>query len=817
MRKISESILEKMKHGDWVSIVSLYESFNKQLDKTRRTWVSARIPKFYYRTLVILEENIISVRDNNTAKSMSTSNARAFTSLWQRLKKYLKLIDSEISQFRSSPETSDEDLISETIAETDNHGGLISIAEKKIDFFKAEKKDISFDMVDAKMKEIVLLRGKKGTNRIEAVELLSKLIAYAKCVSQEVEILINITSAQFDIAGSMAAHMSVSLWKDCVKNVLQIVKFLEDNPQINLEDHADSDSKPSVDNIMSGASVTLQGSVCSFTERLDDEFFKSLQCLDPHSKDYFLRLQDENLLLYLINEVSKYYESSDDKSNMVKMGLKHLEHIYYKPDEVYEAMSESNLIIVIKDEKSSLSSWSNADPRQSLAGRESLRVIKIRTLTSFVLKYGNERARARALLCEIYNEAFIGNFSEAHDKLLMSQLQGSISHADVSTQILFNRVIAQLGISAFRKGQFSATHAYLSELFSGGGGKVRELLAQGLNLNRFHDRSIEQEKIERRRQLPFHMHLNLDLLESIFLLSCTFTEVPKMNRGTLIQTRIQSKSFTRLIDIHEQQTFTGPAENVRETLMSATSSLMCGEWRVALKLIMNLESWDALPCKKELPLGYVSQRLKEEGLRIFLLQYAAEYASASFDVLGEMFDLSFASVYSVICSLISSDNLSGSCELSSKCALVTHVAPNCLQETVLSFVDKFTFMIESNDLALSFYNGSHVQNVDHEGEYLSVRLKRQSRFSTDAEDILKVGRVKSRSMANFSRSNNIENSNEGVYRARAKNLNGAEFSQKRKGGGKFIQRKREDFHERSDRLVPLFSATNTATNLLWQN
>ena len=34
-------------------------------------------------------------------------------------------------------------------------------SEKKVDFFKADSKDISFEMVDAKMKEIVLLRGKK--------------------------------------------------------------------------------------------------------------------------------------------------------------------------------------------------------------------------------------------------------------------------------------------------------------------------------------------------------------------------------------------------------------------------------------------------------------------------------------------------------------------------------------------------------------------------------------------------------------------------------------------------------------------------------
>ena len=77
-------------------------------------------------------------------------------------------------------------------------------------------------------------------------------------------------------------------------------------------------------------------------------------------------------------------------------------------------------------------------------------------------------------------------------------------------------------------------------------------------------------------------------------------------------------------------------------------------WRLAAsdELILSLESWEFLPCDKDVPLNYVIQRLKEEGLRIFLLQYAAQYASASFQVLGEMFELSFSSVYSVICSMI---------------------------------------------------------------------------------------------------------------------------------------------------------------------
>lgn len=99
---------------------------------------------------------------------------------------------------------------------------------------------------------------------------------------------------------------------------------------------------------------------------------------------------------------------------------------------------------------------------------------------------------------------------------------------DVQLQILFNRVLVQMGLGAFRAGQVRDSHSCLVDVQSSG--RAKELLGQGVMPTRLQqaEHTIEQERFERLKQIPYYMTINLDLLEAIYLIVASLIEVPQM-------------------------------------------------------------------------------------------------------------------------------------------------------------------------------------------------------------------------------------------------------------------------------------------------
>lgn len=51
---------------------------------------------------------------------------------------------------------------------------------------------------------------------------------------------------------------------------------------------------------------------------------------------------------------------------------------------------------------------------------------------------------------------------------------------------------------------------------------------QGILIQRQQERDHQQEKIDKSRHMPFHMHINLELLECVYLVSAMLLEIPYM-------------------------------------------------------------------------------------------------------------------------------------------------------------------------------------------------------------------------------------------------------------------------------------------------
>jgi len=755
LRHTSKEIESKLLARDWVSLNTLLDKFHKQFLKAQQT--DARIQsnsKLFVRSIVRLatEVNALS-REQDFKKQMSSIHAKAFNSLNQRLKKFLKDFDKTEISFAEKFWQTPEHLVSDSDAESADPTGKNATSaegrEKPIqDIMSMAKEDVTFEMIDSKLRDITSSRGKKGVDRSQAVDQLAYLSSISKCPAQECEVILHIISAQFDVAGSMATHMAIPIWRSCLRNVLTVMRLLSLNEHISLTDEEEPTQRPSIDDIMNGARIQLSGSLSAFAERLDDEYIKSLQFIDPHSRDYILRIQDEGLLIILLNEVSNLYQSKMKAAQATSLSSRILEHIYYKQSTMYEALRA-----YVESKARGLESKYHEDSMIDRGAEPILDAVgdtchqcfdsyfdglkfphldlftQVKELTTYIYRKGDERAKARALLCQIFSKALHGDYENAKDLLLMSHLQESITHMDISTQILFNRTVAQMGICAFQHGRFSDASSFLSDLFSGG--RTRELLAQGFAQSRFVERSPEQEKLERRRQMPHHLHLNLDLLEAMYLVCAMLFEISDLLRSK--QSKYFTRLFMRVIENYNRQLFTGPPDGIRDAVMAVTRMLLLGEYEEASNLLRDLPVWNFLSRPKLEVLQLVDERLKIEGLRLFLSHFAEQYASASGDVLSDMFCLFEPTILSTVNGMVANEQVPAVFDELSRTLIFNRSEHSRLQLASAVFSEKVLVLLDNSERALDQHVGVE-SSGSHEEDELVSRSRRSAKIQIEPEE-----------------------------------------------------------------------------------
>lgn len=666
----------------------------------------------YIKAVSDLEDFVNETNEKQKAggKKMNANNARGFNAMKQKIKKNNKEYVTEIDKYKADKdgfmESEDEQEVE--VVERPRRSN-----QQRIDDLEASINEEGFATVGKGGKALVYTpesilkhlraviesRGKKNTDRQEQIRVMEKLLEVANTPYQKIRVLLTVISTRFDVTTSSAQnYMSQEQWKAAQREFSLLLETLENNSWLvvveGAEEWEDDDKQPPVNEFR-----TVPGSIVSLIERLDDELTRSLQQTDPHTAEYIERLGDEQALytdivraLIYTETISKNERVAKQQDPQNRIVVRRLEHIYFKPTQVVKILEEKTW--------SALPSNLNSDltPRGQYTEVASL----VQALCNYLFAHSEGIIRARAMLCQIYFLALQDQYYKARDLALMSHLTENIASFDVSTQILFNRTLVQIGLCAFRAGLCYEAQGVLQEIC--GSGRQKELLAQGVMLQRYSTVTPEQERLERQRQLPFHMHINLELLECVYLTCSMLLEIPLLAQtgsSPDVRKRVISKTFRRMLEYTERQVFQGPPENTRDHVMQAAKALASGDWKKCQELISKIGIWDLLGTDKERIKTMLSEQIQEEGLRTYLFTYAPYYDTLSVQTLSGMFELDEKKIAAIVSKMISHEELAAALDqVNDAIVFRKGVELSRLQSQIISLSEKAMGILESNEKVL---------------------------------------------------------------------------------------------------------------------
>ncbi|KAF9264223.1 eukaryotic translation initiation factor 3 subunit 8 [Marasmius fiardii PR-910] len=693
MEATGKSMDNALKINDWVAISNEFDKLARMIQRQHN--VSEPVPPLYIETITSLETSVSNTlaKEKEAKKKMNATNAKALTAMKQKVRKAAKEYEQDIAKYQADPDAFKREYAAATAKETTAGSGTrapttVTTHDGDAGFQAVGKHgktmQLTTEGIFKSLQVVQEARGKKNTDRAEQIRILEQLLKIAATSYQRIRVLLALVSSRFDYNSSTATYMPIDLWLSAQREVDQLVAIVFSDPsyaiQENTEDYDElAERSPATEK---DGIVRVRGSIISFIDRLDDEFTRSLQNIDPHGTEYVERLKDEKVLYCTICRAQAFYEANKQDEPLGRVVMRRLEHIYSKPDPVVQALENA---VDASDTKPTLTLSSKGSTSGLIHG-----------LCVYLYKSGNSLFRTRAMLSHIYHYALHNDFHTSRDMLLMSHLQESIHSADVATQILYNRTVVQLGLCAFRLGLIKESQTMLQDIFTTQ--RVKELLAQGVHQQRYQALTPEQEKADKQRQLPFHMHINTELLEAAFLVSSMLVEIPLLASIDSEESKRKaiSKPFRRLLDFADRQVFTGPPESTRDHIMQASKALQDGEWEKCRDLIQSIKIWSLMPeaaSVKEM----LARRIQEQGLRTYLFTYAPHYSTLSLSLLSRTFNLPLRTVTSIVSKMIWNEELSASLDQSGGVIVFHRIEVSRHQQLALLIAEKINAIADQNE------------------------------------------------------------------------------------------------------------------------
>lgn len=696
-----------IKIGDWVVVsdnfdkaVRLLPNLQKQLD--------GRTPKSFIECLVGLEETANKAwetrgeKKTDGKKPMNAPMQKGLNAVRQKVRKMVKedAYARDVERYREDPEEFMEEEEEQVVLPQKSKVPKIeNLGATQIDgddagFEVVGRRAFTPESIMKHLRVIADSRGKKSYDKAESLRTMERLLEASNTNYLRIRVLLQLVASRLDT--SSGSPLTMEAWNAAYRDYSTLVDILLNTPTIavveGVED-IDDDTK-----IADGQQVTIPGSMVSLATMLEAEYLSILNSLDCHGQEFIDALKESPSVgsaalrgtILIENLRKKRPDVTISEESLCRLLIRRLEQLYFRPSILVKQHEEQIWKDIAPEFDSAIT------PRSLASDPDKL----IDALCRYLFAHSDGIVRARTMLCQCYWLALHDKYYQARDHLLMSHLSETIGSFDVSTQILFNRALVQIGMSAFRLGLIYDAQTTLQEICNG---RQKELLAQGVQMQRYSSVSPEQEKLEKQRLLPFHMHINLELLEAIFLTSSMLLEIPllaQLGSSPEARRKVISKTFRRLLEYNERSVFTGPPENTRDHVLQAAKALAQGDWKVAVDLISKISVWKLLP-QPQKTIEMLEARIKIEGVRTYLFTYAPYYDTLSLASLSSTFELSRKDVQAIVSKMIASEELAAALDqLEGTVVFRRGVELSRLQVLGLALSDKATGLIEANEKVL---------------------------------------------------------------------------------------------------------------------
>jgi len=274
-------------------------------------------------------------------------------------------------------------------------------------------------------------------------------------------------------------------------------------------------------------------------EKFELELYKALQYTDQNSQEYILRIKDEITFIVLCSKVLEFYRNFNENNYLSRIYLLILLHIHYKTEEQIKKMGEKLKNDNVKDEYLLILS---ENPEKFM-----------NDMSALLYSQSEDKSKVKSLLAIIYSFCILNKYSKANilfKKCNSYDMIGVLK--DENLKILFNRTLAQLGLCAFRNGNYADSLFYLMPLCQLGTSKLKEYLSQSYNKDM--EKSIFFDKEDKKRIIPFIMTINIEEVECTFYLASMIIDLPNIllyklgkNYGSI------NLIFKKLMDNFEKQ------------------------------------------------------------------------------------------------------------------------------------------------------------------------------------------------------------------------------------------------------------------------